>query len=68
MFEYKNLGFIGIGAMGKPMVGHLAAKLPADCHIHIFDVFEQAVDEACANHPGRVYKGYNARDVAEKSV
>ncbi|KAK2783309.1 hypothetical protein FQN53_009297 [Emmonsiellopsis sp. PD_33] len=66
-FECKTLGFIGIGAMGRPMVGHLARKLPAETRIYIFDVVERVLDEVCAEHPEKVFRGENARDVAEKS-
>ncbi|KAK2813343.1 hypothetical protein FQN50_000658 [Emmonsiellopsis sp. PD_5] len=66
-FECKTLGFIGIGAMGRPMVGHLARKLPAETRIYIFDVVEPVLDEVCAEHPEKVFRGKNARDVAEKS-
>lgn len=67
-FDHESLCFIGIGAMGKPMVGHLVAKLPADTQIHVFDVSEKAIDEICAEYPGRILKGKSARQVAEKSV
>lgn len=64
----KNIGFIGVGAMGRPMVGHLAAKLPTEIQIHIFDVSAEAMNEVCAENPGRVLKAENLRDVAQKSV
>jgi 3-hydroxyisobutyrate dehydrogenase-like beta-hydroxyacid dehydrogenase len=62
------IGFIGLGAMGKPMVGHLAAKLPAQTRIYVFDIVESVVDEICAKFPDKVVKGANAKEVAEKSV
>jgi 3-hydroxyisobutyrate dehydrogenase-like beta-hydroxyacid dehydrogenase len=68
MQDYHAVGFIGLGAMGAPMVGHLAAKLPAGIPIYIFDVVQHVVDELCAQHPGRITAGSSARDVAEKSV
>ncbi len=67
-FEYKSLGFIGLGAMGKPMAGHLANKLPANTIIYVFDTVEAAVDELCTEFPNRVVKSANAKTVAEKSV
>lgn len=67
-FEYRTLGFIGLGAMGAPMVGHLAKKLPEETRIYIFDVVDTLMDELCKKYPGKVYKGSNAKDVAEKSV
>jgi hypothetical protein len=67
-FEYKSVGFIGLGAMGKPMAGHLANKLPANTSIYVFDVVEAAVDELCTEFPNRVVKGANAKAVAEQCV
>jgi 3-hydroxyisobutyrate dehydrogenase len=67
-FEYKNVGFIGLGAMGGPMVGHLAEKLPKETRIYIFDVVESLLDDFCAKYPNRAFKARNAREVAEKSV
>ena len=66
--EFKTLGFIGLGAMGKPMVTHLANKLPAESRIYVFDVVEEVVDEICKQFPGRVQKGTGARNVAEQVV
>lgn len=66
--DYKSVGFIGLGAMGAPMVRHLAAKLPDGTPIFVFDVVQGIVDEICAQNPGRIFKSTNAKDVAEKSV
>lgn len=66
--DYKSVGFIGLGAMGAPMVRHLAAKLPDGTPIFVFDVVESAMEEICTQHPGRIFKCSNAKDVAEKSV
>lgn len=68
MQDYRAVGFIGLGAMGAPMVSHLAAKLPARVSIYIFDVVQRVVDELCAQNPGRLLPASSARDVAEKSV
>lgn len=65
---FKKLGFIGLGAMGKPMVSHLAKKLPADSRIWVYDVVEKVVDELCAEFPERIVKGANANDVAQQVV
>ncbi|KAJ4337783.1 hypothetical protein N0V95_008241 [Ascochyta clinopodiicola] len=65
MTDFKTLGFIGLGAMGKPMLEHLAKKLPQESRIWVYDVVEQVVDEVCAAYPGRVSKGTSARDVTE---
>jgi 3-hydroxyisobutyrate dehydrogenase-like beta-hydroxyacid dehydrogenase len=65
---FEKLGFIGLGAMGKPMVSHLANKLPSDSRIWVYDVVEKVVDELCAEFPERIMKGANAKDVAERVV
>ncbi|KAF1950474.1 3-hydroxyisobutyrate dehydrogenase mitochondrial precursor [Byssothecium circinans] len=62
--QFKTLGFIGLGAMGKPMLVHLANKLSPESRIFVFDVVEQAIDEMCTQFPNRVFKGKSARDVA----
>lgn len=67
-FEFRTLGFIGLGAMGKPMVVHLANKLPPESRIYVFDVVEKVVDDLCAQFPNRVLKGSSAKDVAQQVV
>ncbi|KAL6705080.1 hypothetical protein ACN47E_007339 [Coniothyrium glycines] len=63
--DFRNVGFIGLGAMGKPMLSHLANKLPADSRIWVYDVVDGVVAQVCAEFPGRVRKGQSAKDVAE---
>jgi 3-hydroxyisobutyrate dehydrogenase len=65
---FEKLGFIGLGAMGKPMVTHLANKLPPTSRIWVYDVVQEVVEDLCADFPERVVKGANARDVAEHVV
>ena len=67
-YEFKRLGFIGLGAMGKPMLSHLANKLPSESRIWVYDVAEQIVEDVCAEFPDRVSKGKNAKDVAQQVV
>jgi 3-hydroxyisobutyrate dehydrogenase-like beta-hydroxyacid dehydrogenase len=63
-----TLGFVGLGAMGKPMVINLANKLPSGAIVHVHDVVEAAVEELCASYPNRVVRCANAKEVAENSV
>ncbi|KAF2119449.1 3-hydroxyisobutyrate dehydrogenase mitochondrial precursor [Lophiotrema nucula] len=65
-FRFSTLGFIGLGAMGRPMLVHLANKLPPDSRIYVFDVVEQVVDEVCDQFPERILKGSSAKDVAQQ--
>jgi 3-hydroxyisobutyrate dehydrogenase-like beta-hydroxyacid dehydrogenase len=66
--DFEKLGFIGLGAMGKPMVTHLANKLPPDSRIWVYDVVQQVVDDLCAEFPERILKSTSAKDVAEHVV
>jgi pyrroline-5-carboxylate reductase len=65
---FKRLGFIGLGAMGKPMVEHLANKLPQESRIWVYDVVEEVVDEMCTAFPERISKATSAKHVAEQTV
>lgn len=64
----SGVGFVGLGAMGLPMAGHLATKLPQHIRIHVYDLDQQSLDNLQRDYPDRVAKGSNAKDVAEKSV
>ncbi len=55
-----ELGFIGIGIMGKPMAGHLLA---AGHTVHVYDIVPAGVDELVGK--GAV-KRASAKEVAEK--
>lgn len=66
--DFKTLGFIGLGAMGRPMLEHLANKLPEGSRLWVYDVVEQVLDEVCAAFPNRVLKGTSAADVAQHVV
>lgn len=68
LLDFDTLGFIGLGAMGKPMLEHLANKLPEKSRLWIYDVVEEVLDEVCAAFPGRVSKGTSAADVAQHVV
>lgn len=65
---FEKLGFIGLGAMGKPMVSHLANKLPQDSRIWVYDVAQQVLDDICAEFPEKIVKGASAKDVAQNVV
>lgn len=66
--DFEKVGFIGLGAMGKPMVTHLANKLPPKSRIWVYDVVEGLVDDVCGEFPGRIMKSTNAKDVARQAV
>ena len=56
-----NLGFIGLGIMGKPMAGHL---LDAGHTVHIYDIVPEPVKELAAK--GAIACG-SSKEVAQKS-
>ena len=64
----SSVGFIGLGAMGLPMAGHLAAKLPEGTRIYVFDVVQSLINEACNLHPKKVTSCSSAREVSERTV
>jgi 3-hydroxyisobutyrate dehydrogenase len=63
-----SVGFIGLGAMGKPMVINLAKKLPKGSQIHVYDIVMAVVDETVALFPDSIFKCASAKEVAEKCV
>ncbi|KAK4451036.1 NAD binding domain of 6-phosphogluconate dehydrogenase-domain-containing protein, partial [Podospora aff. communis PSN243] len=65
--EPQHLGFIGLGAMGHPMVSNLARKLPPGSTIHVHDINEAAVSSLCSAFPNLAVKATTARDVAKRS-
>jgi 3-hydroxyisobutyrate dehydrogenase len=66
--KISGLGFVGLGAMGLPMAGHLAAKLPESVHIFVYDINQASMDQLQQDFPSRITKCSGAKDVADKSV
>ncbi|OAL19047.1 hypothetical protein AYO20_11694 [Fonsecaea nubica] len=65
--KISSLGFVGLGAMGLPMAGHLAAKLPENVHMYVYDINQSSVDQLHHDYPQRVTKCSSAKEVADKS-
>ncbi len=65
--EVKHVGFVGLGAMGLPMASHLAAKLPEETCIYVFDIVQSLVDQLCESHSPKVLRCGSAKDVAHSS-
>lgn len=65
--EITQIGFVGLGAMGLPMAGHLAAKLPEETRIYVFDIVKSLVDKFCEKYGPKVTRCSSARDVASRS-
>ena len=64
----SGLGFVGLGAMGLPMAGHLAAKLPEKIRVFVFDINPSSVEQLYNEYPNRVVKCASAKHVADRSV
>lgn len=67
-FEYKTIGFIGLGMMGVPMVENLIEKTPNSTLLSLYDVDEETVKRICEKYHGRATARGNSREVAENSV
>ncbi|KIW42698.1 uncharacterized protein PV06_06220 [Exophiala oligosperma] len=65
--KISGLGFVGLGAMGLPMAGHLAAKLPESIQMFVFDINQASVDQLHSEFPRRIVKCSSAKEVADKS-
>jgi 3-hydroxyisobutyrate dehydrogenase len=63
-----NVGFIGLGAMGKHMAAHLAARLPSSSTLYVYDVVSAPVTELIDRFPGVVQAGTSPKDVAQNTV
>jgi 3-hydroxyisobutyrate dehydrogenase len=64
----RPIGFIGLGAMGRPMVVNLTKKLPPGSKLRVHDVVDAAMDDFASIFPTIVVKCSSAREVAESSV
>ncbi|PLB55598.1 hypothetical protein P170DRAFT_345896 [Aspergillus steynii IBT 23096] len=65
--EFDRVGFIGLGAMGKHMVEHLATKLPSTSHIYIYDVVRDPMNDLVSRYPGKIHASSSPKHVAENS-
>ncbi len=73
-----NFGWVGLGAMGYPMVGQLRRKLPKTCVLRVFDIDSETttrfLEEETKFDAFRGFLGArveivnSSREIAEKSV
>lgn len=66
--KISGVGFVGLGAMGLPMASHLAAKLPENIRMFVYDINRSSVDQLHEQYPQRVVKCTGAKEVADRSV
>ncbi|KAL3462301.1 NAD binding domain of 6-phosphogluconate dehydrogenase-domain-containing protein [Aspergillus heterothallicus] len=65
--RFTQVGFIGLGAMGKHMAEQLAKKLPDNARVSIFDVAKPPIEELVGKYPGKIVECTSPRNVAERS-
>ena len=63
-----NIGFIGLGAMGRGMAANLAKRLSGDSKIYVYDVVDGLMNDLHSEHPDTVRKSKSAKEVSELSV
>lgn len=63
-----NIGFIGLGAMGRGMAANLAKHLSGDSKLYVYDVIDGLMDELLSEHSDAVRKCNSAKEVSEFSV
>ncbi|PYI03120.1 hypothetical protein BO78DRAFT_421847 [Aspergillus sclerotiicarbonarius CBS 121057] len=66
-FDSTQVGFIGLGAMGKHMAQQLVKKLPDTAHVYIYDVANAPVEELAQEHPGKVIPCTSPKHVTQNS-
>ncbi|PWY88315.1 hypothetical protein BO70DRAFT_420030 [Aspergillus heteromorphus CBS 117.55] len=65
--DFSKIGFVGLGAMGKPMVERLVAKLPHDAKIHVYDAICTPMEDLGAKYPDKVILCDSPKDVTVAS-
>ena len=63
-----NVGWIGLGIMGMPMVRNLLAKMKDDTQFYVYDVVQESIDRLVRDGHGRVHACSSSKDVADNSV
>ena len=64
----KNIGWIGLGIMGFPMVNNLLDKMESDTQFYVYDVVQESIDKFVQDGNGRVHACSSSKGVADKSV
>ena len=63
-----NVGWIGLGIMGMPMVRNLLAKMKDHTQFYVYDVVQESIDNLVQDGQGRVHARSSSKDVADHSV
>lgn len=64
----KNVGWIGLGIMGMPMVRNLLSKMKDNTQFYVYDVVQESIDQFVRDGQGRVHACSSSKDVADNSV
>jgi len=64
----ENVGWIGLGIMGMPMVRNLLAKMKDNTKFYVYDVVQESIDQLVRDGQGRVHACSSSKDVADNSV
>ncbi|KAL4937500.1 hypothetical protein BDV06DRAFT_232553 [Aspergillus oleicola] len=65
--EDSNIGFIGLGAMGRGMAANLAKRRSGDSKVYVYDVVDGLMNDLLSEHPDIVRKSKSAKEVSELS-
>ncbi|KAK4216952.1 NAD binding domain of 6-phosphogluconate dehydrogenase-domain-containing protein [Rhypophila decipiens] len=65
--QYFSLGFIGLGAMGKPMVTNLVLAVEPGAQVYVHDIATSVVEDLVGAHSGTIVGCASAKEVAEKA-
>ena len=64
----KNVGWIGLGIMGGPMLRNLLGKMERETQFYVYDVVQKSIDDLIAEGQGRVHACNSSKEVADHSV
>jgi 3-hydroxyisobutyrate dehydrogenase len=64
----ENVGWIGLGIMGMPMVRNLLAKMEDKTQFYVYDVVQESIDQLVRDGQGRVHACSSSKEVADNSV
>lgn len=64
----SNIGWIGLGIMGLPMVRNLLRQMNNSTQFYVYDVIQESIDKFVEDGKGRVHACSSSKEVADKSV
>ena len=63
-----NVGWIGLGIMGLPMVRNLLKQMDSSTNFYVYDVVRESIDKFVEDGQGRVHACGSSKEVADNSV